>query len=102
MTIGNDIRLMGYRSNLATNGSTVETPYGSISALVAMDTMITCDGPTGEDAREMVSIDTQRGDISAQLKSQDKVTVDGQVLRIVRRDDNPANPITRFWAQKVL
>ncbi len=55
----------------------------------------------GEDVREFMRVHLLRGSNSGVISAQDILVLDdGQLVKVVKRVDNPANPFVRFYAIK--
>lgn len=100
---GNALRLIGFKSNLGLNGRTILCPDGktTFAALIEEADPLDPQMPIGDDLREYHCIHVIRESAPA-LNSQDEVRADTDRFKIVKRIDNEANPIIKFYAVKIV
>lgn len=112
-SVGNLIRIAGFKANVDVNGKTVEVvdakinPPATFRALVSSTTAIDPNSPLGTDLREADVVETLRDWLPASLlvsttPGQIAAKVDGVRFKMTKREDNIANPFVRFDVVKVV
>lgn len=108
MSLGNDLLEMGYKAQMPVYGELMamivsgDTFRGIIEPMPAIE----ADMPLGQDLRELSVLHLHRDEVPDELDDAStplglRFTQGDNTWEIVKREDNPADFISKFWIVKV-
>lgn len=100
MTAEQQAQIDGFNAHLAVAGVSFVVGGVTYYGLICEEPMISPEAPLGQDDREIVSLDFIR-EKSPALSANQRVEADGFTFQILKREEQPGDKFTRYWAVKV-